>query len=123
MDAGGNKMRGINEASGLHMGRQPNLALGIGRIGMSATTKVSSKWQVVIPAEVRKAIHVEEGDNLVFEVIDESTAVVRVIRSQPLMSLFGALPPKTDQPEVDFPEIRREARQAVTEKNFSERND
>ncbi|BCJ87760.1 AbrB/MazE/SpoVT family DNA-binding domain-containing protein [Effusibacillus dendaii] len=90
-----------------------------GSKNMSVTTKVSSKGQVVIPAEIRKAIKVEEGDSLAFEVIDQGTLRVRVIRTKPLMSLFGALSARPNQPEMDFQEIRRQARYSMTEKRFS----
>ncbi len=35
---------------------------------MFATTKVSKKCQIVIPKEVRKLIHISEGDELMVDV-------------------------------------------------------
>jgi AbrB family looped-hinge helix DNA binding protein len=34
--------------------------------------KITSKGQVTIPRAIRRALHVEEGDTVVFEVVDDS---------------------------------------------------
>jgi AbrB family looped-hinge helix DNA binding protein len=53
---------------------------------------VTSKGQVTIPVEVRKALGIEQGDHLLFEVIPEEAARVRVLKRQRLSDLYGALP-------------------------------
>lgn len=49
---------------------------------MSQLAKISSKGQVTIPAEVRKKLHLETGDTLVWETGDDGRIWVR--RIEPL---------------------------------------
>ena len=56
-----------------------------------ATSRVTSKGQVTIPAEVRKALGIEQGDDLVFELEAGGTAHLRVIKRQWASDLYGAL--------------------------------
>ena len=53
--------------------------------------RVTSKGQVTVPVEVRRALGVEPGDDLEFEV-REDRAVFKVMRRTPLTALQGALP-------------------------------
>ncbi len=54
--------------------------------------RVTSKGQVTIPVEIRRALSIKEGDGLVFEQAQTNGARFRVIRQRPLTSLAGALP-------------------------------
>ena len=54
-----------------------------------STAKISSKWQINIPSDVRKAIAAKIGDVLQFEVTGES-AEIRVFRPK-ITDLAGAL--------------------------------
>lgn len=48
---------------------------------MELKAKVTSKGQLTIPKEVRQALGVKEGDNLLFEIKDDSGEIlVRVAR-------------------------------------------
>lgn len=49
---------------------------------MNAIAKVTVKGQTTIPREVRAALHIEPGDLIAWEVLDDGTA--RVKRMQPL---------------------------------------
>ena len=80
---------------------------------MSTKSKITSKGQVTIPNEIRKAMHMEEGDYLIFETKSEYEATVKVIKSKPLSSLLGALSSPTN--ETDFSEIREKARNYVAD--------
>jgi AbrB family looped-hinge helix DNA binding protein len=54
---------------------------------------VTSKGQITIPAEVRKAMHIAPGDRVVFTVLADGTTVFRAkVRS--LRSLVGSFRPK-----------------------------
>ncbi len=54
-----------------------------------ATTKLSSKGQVVIPEEVRKKLHLKEGDQ--FVVIGKGDAVILKSISPPSLDEFSNL--------------------------------
>jgi antitoxin PrlF len=54
-------------------------------------SRVTSKGQVTIPADIRKALDIEQGDDLMFEVGPEQTARLRVVKRQRLSDLYGAL--------------------------------
>lgn len=38
---------------------------------MQAEAKITSKGQVTIPRAIRHALHIDEGDTVVFEVVDD----------------------------------------------------
>ena len=61
-------------------------------------SKVTSKGQVTIPVEVRQALGIEQGDELLFEVTPEQLAQMRVIKRQRLSDLYGALQAKRPYP-------------------------
>lgn len=54
--------------------------------------KVTSKGQVTIPSEMRKALQIEAGDHLLFEDFSGKKAALRVIKSRPLAKFRGTLP-------------------------------
>jgi AbrB family looped-hinge helix DNA binding protein len=56
-----------------------------------ALARVPTKGQVTIPAEVRKALDIGEGDDLLFEVVEAGEARIRVLKRQRLSNLYGAL--------------------------------
>lgn len=60
--------------------------------GTMAIARVTTKGQVTIPAGVRKAMEIEEGDDLLFEVVEAGEGRIRVIKRGRLMDLYGALP-------------------------------
>ena len=57
-----------------------------------ALARVTTKGQVTIPAEVRKALDIGEGDDLLFEVVEAGEARIRVLKRRRLSDLYGALP-------------------------------
>jgi len=67
---------------------------------VSATTKMSSKGQVVIPEEVRSALGLKSGSK--FVVVGEGDAVILKLITAPSMSDFDGI----------IQEARRQARQA-----------
>jgi len=54
-------------------------------------SRVTSKGQVTIPSEVRKALDIEQGDDLVFELRPNQTVKLRVIKRQKLSDFYGSL--------------------------------
>jgi AbrB family looped-hinge helix DNA binding protein len=65
------------------------------------TARVTSKGQVTVPSDIRKALGIERGDHLAFEVVREDEAAVRVLKARKLSSLYGALPAKRAFPGKD----------------------
>ena len=53
--------------------------------------RVTSKGQITIPAGVRRALRIDQGDDLQFEVTSERSAVMRVVKRRRLSELYGAL--------------------------------
>jgi AbrB family looped-hinge helix DNA binding protein len=69
-------------------------------------SRVTSKGQVTIPAEVREALDIEPGDDLLFELAADRTARLCVIKRQRLPELLGALP--ATRPYPGKPAVRQE---------------
>ncbi len=57
-----------------------------------SVARVTSKGQVTIPADVRKALSIDRGDDLIFEVTSERSVQLRVVKRRPLSDLYGSLP-------------------------------
>jgi AbrB family looped-hinge helix DNA binding protein len=57
-----------------------------------ALARVTTKGQVTIPADIRKALNIEEGDQLLFEVVQGHEARMRVVKRRRLLDLYGSLP-------------------------------
>ena len=60
--------------------------------------RVTSKGQVTIPVEIRRALSLETGDTLIFEPLRKDAARFRVLRRRRLSELAGALPAKRSYP-------------------------
>lgn len=77
-------------------------------------SRVTSKGQVTIPTGVRKALDIEQGDDLIFEVSPDQTARLRVIKRQRLSELYGAL--RATQPIPGKEAIRQQVGEALGER-------
>lgn len=66
--------------------------------------RVTSKGQVTIPSDVRKALDLHQGDDLVFEVTSERSVKLKVVKRRSLSDLYGSLP--ATQPFPGKEEIR-----------------
>jgi antitoxin PrlF len=71
-----------------------------------AISRVTSKGQVTIPSEVRKALDIEQGDDLVFELREDQTARLRVVKRKKLSDFYGSL--SAQQPFPGKEAIREE---------------
>lgn len=74
-------------------------------------TKVTSKGQVTLPADIRKELGIERGDDLVFELAPDRTMRVRVVKHRRLSDFYGALPATRPFPGKEA--VREEAGQAL----------
>lgn len=82
---------------------------------MPATSRVTSKGQVTIPSEVRKALQISQGDDLVFELTTDQTARLRVVKRQRLTDLYGAL--RSTRPFPGKEAVREEVGQWLGERD------
>lgn len=71
-----------------------------------STARVTSKGQITIPADIRKELGIEQGDDLIFEVTAERAARLRVVKRRRLSDLYGALP--ATRPFSSKEEVREE---------------
>ncbi len=49
---------------------------------MRFSSKLTSKYQATIPKEIRKHLHLESGDEILYELLPDNTVIVR--KSYPL---------------------------------------
>ncbi|MBB6284233.1 AbrB/MazE/SpoVT family DNA-binding domain-containing protein [Geobacillus subterraneus] len=85
---------------------------------MKATSKLSSRGQVVIPAEIRKTLGLAEGDDLTFIVNENGEIKVEITKKYRLSQLIGIL--KTKQPFRPVEEIRNEAYRTMGAKELKD---
>jgi antitoxin PrlF len=78
-----------------------------------ALARVTTKGQVTIPAEVRKALDIGKGDDLLFEVVEAGEARIQVLKRQRLSDLCGALPATRPYPGKE--EVRTEVGRSLGE--------
>jgi antitoxin PrlF len=67
------------------------------------STTIGRRGQITLPKEVRRQIHVEEGDQIAF-IIDGEQVVIKPI-TQTLLDLRGSVPVSGEQ---DFDAIRKQ---------------
>ncbi len=67
---------------------------------MNQRATVTSKGQITIPAEIRRALGLQEGDQIVFEVDEEEKKpVARFRRAADIFAMAGAIPPRKRLPK------------------------
>lgn len=77
---------------------------------MHRTGTLSSKHQVTIPAEVRKALGLHAGERIVFDVDSTGPEVTVTLRRSPrLDEIAGSVPVPTDVAGMSWQEIRKRA--------------
>ena len=79
---------------------------------MDLAAKVTSKGQITIPKEVREALGIAEGDQVVFRV-EQHRAVLA--RTPNLLDLDGAVEVPAAKRGVAWDQVRRSTRQARAE--------
>lgn len=73
--------------------------------------RLTSKGQITIPAAVRRALDLREGDQVVFELGQEpDNKVARLRRASDIFAMAGAVPPRKALPRT-WAEERRLARE------------
>lgn len=77
---------------------------------MTITAKITSKGQITLPKEVRKALNVNAGNAVIFEK-DDDKVVIKAART--LREFKGFLKGKG---KADFDEMRKKAKEYVGKK-------
>lgn len=67
------------------------------------STKVGRRGQITLPKEVRRKIHIEEGDQIIF-ILDGEQVLIKPV-TQTLLDLRGSIPVSGEQ---NFDEIRKQ---------------
>lgn len=91
--------------------RYPYISVVV-RSGVDVAAKVTSKGQVTIPKEIREALGIAEGDQVVFRV-EQHRAILA--RTPHLLDLAGAVQVPTAKRGVPWDEARRSTRRARAE--------
>ena len=73
---------------------------------MGAVARVSRRYQVVIPKEIRKALGIKEGDRVLFEIEGDE---IRIRKLRNFLELEGSLKSRSLSPE----EIREKAEEEI----------
>ncbi len=74
---------------------------------------ITSKGQITLPKEIRKALQVKENDQLLFT-IEGNQAVITPLHRRPLTSFRGALPATRPYPGMEA--IREELHRELGER-------
>ena len=83
-----------------------------------ATSRISSRGQIVIPMEIRKKLGIGEGDHLTFIAEKNGEVKVEVVKSQRITELFGIL--KTHKSFKPVDEIRKEVYEKMAQKELKD---
>ena len=70
---------------------------------MSEAT-VSTKGQITIPADIRRALGLTAGERVVFTRLDDGTTLLRAKRRS-ILDLEGLLEPAQDAPRVEIEDM------------------
>lgn len=85
---------------------------------VKATSRISSRGQIVIPIEIRKKLGIGEGDHLTFIADKNGEVKVEAVKSQRITELFGIL--KTHKSFKPVDEIRKEAYEKMAQKELQD---
>jgi AbrB family looped-hinge helix DNA binding protein len=77
--------------------------------------KITFKGQVTIPKEIRKALTIQEGDTVIFEV-EGDHAILRPLKKRSLIEFYGIFP--ATRPFPGSESIRKEVRQKIGKRLF-----
>lgn len=81
---------------------------------MEAAARITSKGQVTIPAVVRRALTLEPGDELIFE-INPALTHAQVRKAADFAALAGSVPVPAQWADADWASIRKAAWTALRE--------
>jgi antitoxin PrlF len=76
---------------------------------MEIAARMTSKGQVTVPKQVREALHLREGDQVVFRVEGQHAVLARTVD---LLDLAGAVPVALSKRGTPWDEVRARTRAA-----------
>ena len=85
---------------------------------VKATSRISSRGQIVIPMEIRKRLGIGEGDHLTFIAGENGEVKVEAVKSQRITELFGIL--KTHKSFKPVEEIRKEVYEKMAQQELQD---
>ena len=91
------------------MAYQPRSHLEDSYVCLSQKSTLTSKGQVTIPQKIREAIHANSGDQIEFTLNESGEVILRAIKKDSLLSLFGSMPAQ-EETILDWEVIRGRAR-------------
>jgi AbrB family looped-hinge helix DNA binding protein len=74
---------------------------------VDVAARLSSKGQITIPKSVREALKLEEGDQVIFRVVEGERAILA--RTPNLLDLAGSVPVPAEKRGAPWEEVRRHA--------------
>ena len=82
-------------------------------VSLSQKSTLTSKGQVTIPQKIREAIHASTGDQIEFTLNESGEVILKAIKKDSLLSLFGSMPSK-EETVLELETIRSRARDEKT---------
>lgn len=73
---------------------------------MIHVSRITSKYQVTIPGDLRMKAHLEVGDKLMFRYCDNGDIIIHPLRKKTVQDVGGTLH-RSDTPYVPIDEARR----------------
>ncbi len=81
-------------------------------------SRITAKGQVTIPVAVRRALHLDVGDEVIFELDPGSgEAHAQVRKAADFLALAGSVPVPADWGDADWPKLREAAWSAQAERD------
>lgn len=82
---------------------------------MDVSARITAKGQVIIPAAVRRALDLDKGDEIIFELdLGSGAPHAQVRKAADFMALAGSVPVPAEWVGADWPSLRAAAWSAQT---------
>ena len=89
---------------------------------MIQVSTITAKHQVTIPSDIRDALNADVGDKVMFKLLDDSTAIIQIVKKPSTRSLIGALR-NEHTPVVSISDARRKTQEIAEEESIGKEED